>query len=124
MAMRATLLGALLVVLSASCQWGGSESPTEPRVTYVVNGHVRSYPSKVPVEGVSVGCQDQTAMTDANGNFRLQNLKPGGCDLVASKTGFVTAYQILTIIHNKAEYNVTIDIGPVASGRVSADGSR
>ena len=58
--------------------------------------------------------------TDANGNYSLPNVQPGTYTGTASKTGFGTATQTVTVVSNTAStVNFTLTPGPgVATGRV------
>jgi hypothetical protein len=92
---RSSLLPLLALVLACS---GGS--PTEPAVQRAsLSGvvHELNPPVFTRIPGARVSIQGQTATTNANGEFRFENLTPGATVLNLQKEGFRTRDQPLTL---------------------------
>jgi hypothetical protein len=72
----------ILLALFAACDSGTNSS----RAILTGRAHVLGETTAVP--GATVSAQGRTTQTDANGNFRLDDLTPGSTAVTITKTGF------------------------------------
>lgn len=80
--MKVILISIILLAALTACDSGTDSS----RAILVGRAHVLGETTAVP--GATVTAQGRTTVTDANGNFRFDDLTPGSTTITITKTGF------------------------------------
>jgi hypothetical protein len=113
-----TLLAALAVLIG-----GCSDDSTAPATTGNVSGKVLNDFDDTPVAGVTVTVQETGASTtsDASGNYSITGVNPGSYHLNASKSGFETSFNDITItVGQTLSFDVLLSPPiPDGKGRIS-----
>ena len=86
-----------LLVLLLACNGGSPTAPSFQRANLSGVVHELNPPVFTRIPGATVTIQGQTATTNANGEFRFENLTPGATVLNLQKEGFRTRDQPLTL---------------------------
>lgn len=89
-----------------------TEPPPSPTTGGVV-GVITDSSTGAKLQGVAVTAGTQTVNTDINGNYSIQNLSPGDYTLRVSKSGYINAGYVITIIAGTI-YQKNIQMQPSA----------
>ena len=111
----------LLAVFVGSAMWASANNSTDPRDEKKgdpsINGYVSDAENKKPVQGVTVsivtkGGQEkkETLTTDASGNFKTNQLRPGEVTITLEKKGYKTYRKEGVLIKEGVTLKLTMDM--------------
>ncbi|MBU0712421.1 carboxypeptidase-like regulatory domain-containing protein, partial [bacterium] len=85
-----------------------------PESTITIKGKVIDDISKEPIVGANVFIEDSRYgdATDSNGNYSIENIRPGVYNLSCSLIGYFKQSKTITIDEKLTEINISFDLEP------------
>jgi hypothetical protein len=105
------LMTCLLAGMMSFANTGGKEKKEDPDM----NGMVLSAEGKKPMKDVYVTAwnaskKEKMALSDANGNFNLADLKPGTYKFVFEKDGFKKVVREKIVLKTNEDYQLNVEM--------------
>jgi 5-hydroxyisourate hydrolase-like protein (transthyretin family) len=101
----------LMVCMVSFANTGGKERKEDPDMSGIILQTENGRPLKdVSITAYNATRKEKTAVTDANGNFTMADLKPGVYKFIFQKDGFKRVVKEKIILKTNEDYQMNIEM--------------